>query len=280
MTQPTVSRHISNLEAHFAVPLFTRNHNRIALTEAGRQLADAVALGFGHIDSVARSLSAVGPDQEGVTIGCSFGFASQWLIPRFSNLRRALDGEQIHVVTSDWIFGLDMEKTDIVVTWGRQSWTDRPRLPLFDEIVYPVCAPSFCKKHPALDGKNQDPKVLLDLPLLHFDELDTGMMNWPKWFAYWDLTSPEAAVRQRFTNYQFLLQAIIEGDGVGLGWHELIERQVENGELVRVGPKIQRRQPVYSLEYATDHPKQASINAIVDWFRQAVRDHQRDALPE
>ena len=78
LTQPTVSRHIMHLEEQLGLPLFSRQHNRISLTNAGAELSDAIALGFSHIDSVIRSLSPP-THNASVTIGCSFEFSSHWL---------------------------------------------------------------------------------------------------------------------------------------------------------------------------------------------------------
>ena len=135
LTQPTVSRHVMYLEEQLNLMLFHRQHNRISLTNVGRDLFDAVSLGFSHIDSVIDRLNPATNDN-GITIGCSFEFATHWLMPRFSSLRRALGSNSINVLTADWLHGMDINSVDILVSWGNQTWTNRPRVPLFDEIVF------------------------------------------------------------------------------------------------------------------------------------------------
>jgi DNA-binding transcriptional LysR family regulator len=39
-----------------------------------------------------------------------------------------------------------------------------------------------------------------------------------------------------FNNYQLLLQAVLQGQGVGLGWTPLIDAMVESQTLVRLCP--------------------------------------------
>lgn len=266
LTQPTVSRHIINLEEQLGVSLFTRQHNRISLTNAGRELSDAVALGLGHIDSVIRTLSSSAADDT-VTIGCSFEFGSHWLMPRFSSLRRALGSNPVNVLTADWLMGMDVNSVDVLVSWGNQSWTDRPRVPLFDEIVFPACSPSLLEHRPLLQRSLEQPQLLQKAPLLYYDERDTHFMNWDKWFAHFGLTCPTHDSSYTFNSYQFMVQAMIEGEGVGLGWQQFIEPLIQSGKLVRVGAKVQQPKALYYIEYVTGHPRQQSINTVVDWFR-------------
>lgn len=270
LTQPTVSRHVMNLEEQLNLPLFTRQHNRITLTYAGHELFNAVSLGFSHIDSVIRSLNPSSSDSS-VTIGCSFEFATHWLMPRFSNLRRTLGSKSVNVLTADWLTGLDVNTVDILVSWGNKGWTNRPRVPLFDEIVFPVCSPALLKHFPQLNQALQTPEKLLDAPLLYYDERDTNFVNWSKWFAQFGLNCPAHDADYVFSSYQFMVQAMIEGEGVGLGWQQFIEAHLQSGKLVRVGEKIQQHKALYYIEYVTESPRQQSINTVVDWLRKMAQ---------
>ena len=49
MSQPSVSRFISNLEHHLGTTLFERNHNRLKLTADGEQLHHSVVNGLSEI---------------------------------------------------------------------------------------------------------------------------------------------------------------------------------------------------------------------------------------
>jgi LysR family glycine cleavage system transcriptional activator len=271
LTQPTVSRHIMNLEAHFAVRLFERRHNRLVLTAAGQQLADAVALGLGHIDTVAQGIGG-DAGKTGITLACSFGFAHQWLLPRFTNLRRALGDYPLHLVTSDWLVGLELDAIDIIVSWTQKGRPDRRRLPLFAEIVCPVCSPAQLDTYRELANGGDDPRVLLDVPLLHFDERDSEFLNWPKWFALHGVTYQMGGDRYLFSNYQFMVQAMLEGEGVGLGWRYLIDEPMAEGRLIQVGPAVKHRDAAYYLEYREGGAPDEKMDIVLNWFReQAAR---------
>ena len=266
LAQPTVSRHVINLEEHFGVPLFDRRHNRLTVTAAGRQLAEAVALGLGHIETTARSIRADSAPA-GLTLACSFGFAHQWLMPRFSGLRRVLGEDSVQLVTSDWLDGLDVEAIDIIVSWTGKVWTDRPCLPLFPEIAVPVCSPALLERHPGLAGAGDAPEALLDAPLLHYDVRDSDFLTWPKWFAAVGLAYRAPAERYLFANYQFMVQAMLEGEGVGLGWRHMVDEPLADGRLVPVGPTVRRPAAAYTLEYRTGADAHETLDRVLAWFR-------------
>ncbi len=56
VTPGAVSRHISTLETWFDCQLFTRQGPKVVLTDAGRQLASALAENFAAIDSACQTL--------------------------------------------------------------------------------------------------------------------------------------------------------------------------------------------------------------------------------
>ena len=267
LTQPTVSRHMMNLEEQLSVHLFERNHNRLTVTPAGRQLADAVALGLGHIGAAAEAIRG-DTGKEGITLACSFGFAHQWLLPRFSDLRRALGDYPLELVTSDWLHGLDLEAIDAVVSWTSTGWTHWPRVPLFPEVAFPVASPKLIERYPEIAKGLEDPQTLLDVPLLHYDERESEFLNWPKWFAFQGIAYPTGGSRYLFSNYQFMVQAILEGEGVGLGWRHMIDDPMAEGHLIQVGASVKHREVSYFLEYRKSSVPDHKLEVYISWFRE------------
>ena len=99
MTQAAVSFAIRNLERDLGVPLFTRRHRSIALTEAGERFHADVSLGLTHIRKSAEELKAQGSDRH-VTLSASTAFASYWMLPRLARLRADLPGIDLRIQTS------------------------------------------------------------------------------------------------------------------------------------------------------------------------------------
>ena len=275
LSQPTVSRHIANLEADLGLALFTRDHNKLTVTKYGKELANAVELGLSHIDAVVRK-SAVGGGVDGLRMACTESFANCWLLPRFSNLRRAAGGQQIHLLVSHWLDDIDLDQVDMVVHWRPNGWAGWPRIHLFDEITFPVCSPDYLDRNPVLLDGADDPSLLMQGELLHYEERATEFARWSDWFAKFGLRCPMHDGVYRFSNYQFMLQAAVDGEGVALAWHHLAADQIVAGDLVQVGPEFRRADAGYVLEYRDDGRNAEQTGRVLDWFRGAVTAAQQD----
>ncbi|PSL22166.1 LysR family transcriptional regulator [Shimia abyssi] len=273
MRQPSVSRHIANLEADLGVALFERNHNNPTLTRAGRDLAHATDLGLTHIQTAVENVAAT-PRRAGLTLACSFSFAHGWLLPRFSDLRRATGQAPIHLVVSYWLEDLKRDDVDLVVNWRSRDGTDWPSIGLFDEVVYPVCAPNYLRQHPHLAQAEGDPNAILSGDLLHYAEREHEFVGWEHWFAHLGQSTPPDAAAYRHSNYHFMIQAAMDGEGVALGWHHLVADQIAAGRLSRIGPALHYRDAAYSLEYRPDLDESDLRDSVLDWFRA-----EADALP-
>ncbi|MCW3782108.1 LysR family transcriptional regulator [Defluviimonas sp. CAU 1641] len=266
VSQPTVSHHVQTLEAAIGAELFSRHHNRIALTRAGRALADAVALGLGHIEQAARQI-ALRPSGSGLVLACSMGFTHGWLLPRFSRLRLALSDYPIHLVTTDWHQGFDRETADIIVDWQSVGRASRTTIPLFPEIVFPVCSAGYLNEHPELATADAQPRALLGCTLLHFDERDSEFANWEKWFAAQGVVYGIPPNAYRFSNYDLILRAVADGEGLGLGWLHLIEERLAAGSLVRVGRTLCNEMTAYGLDVRHGTVPDDVLERAVAWFR-------------
>jgi LysR family glycine cleavage system transcriptional activator len=266
LSQPTVSRHISNLEDHLGAALFVRNHNKLTVTKQGRELANAADLGLSHIDAAVRKI-AMEAAPDGIRLACTQSFANCWLLPRFSQLRHAVDGQQIHLLPSYWLDDIDLEGVDVIVHWRPQGWAGWPSTRLFDEITFPVCAPEYLARNPSLDKCVNDPSLLSQFQLLHYEERATEFVSWADWFANFDCTYQIQKGAYRFSNYQFMLQAAVDCEAVALGWHHLVADRIVAGELVQVGPAFRRPNAGYFLEYRAGGGTSKLQRQILDWFK-------------
>ena len=98
-TQPLISHHVRVLEVEFGRPLFQRRARGVTLTEAGRQLADAVEAGFTEIARVSRALKS-DRSRAQVTVATDFGPATYWLLPRLANFRSSNPDIEVRILTT------------------------------------------------------------------------------------------------------------------------------------------------------------------------------------
>lgn len=266
LTQPNVSRHVSQLEERLGCALFYRNNNKITVTEDGRNLAKAIHLGFGHVETVWREIENKSKTQD-IVLACSYGFADQWLLPRFEDLQSELEGIRVRVVTSDWIENLDLSRIDVVITNKRSDQSDRETISLGAEIAFPVCSPDYLSKYPDI---SDSPNELLSAKLLRFDVGQSGFLTWESWFARFGITLPDEGSDKVYDAYPFLLRAAANGEGVALGWDLLVDQMVECGELIKVGPSVTNLDTAYYLTFPRDAQGKSGVARLVDWFKRSL----------
>ena len=263
LSQPSVSRHIASLEQDLGTTLFQRNHNKLSLTKDGRMLANSVDMGLSHILTTVQDIT-VPTLSEGLTLACTPSFANGWLLPRFSSLRSAVQNQPINLIVSYELKDIAIEELDLIISSRTDGWTDWPRLPLFSEVVYPVCAPGFLVDHPEITS----PDLLMSAKLLNYDVRENPRIGWESWFAYHGLVFSAPDYSYQFSNYHFMIQAAIEGEGVALGWHHFVADHISAERLVKVGPAFELRQSIYTLEHRQNDQQTATISQMLEWFRE------------
>ena len=262
LSQPSVSRHIASLEEDLRTNLFVRSHNKLAITADGRTLANAVDLGLSHILTAVQAISTVQPS-EGLTLACTHSFAHGWLLPRFSSLRRASRDRPINLIVSYWLKDIVLDDVDLIVNWRSSAGPSWRRLPVFDEIVYPVCSPDYAKSL----APSPIPIALQKAELLDYDVLDEGQIGWKNWFEAQGLQAVFPSRRDLFSNYHFMIQAAVDGEGVALGWHHLVSDQITQGRLVKIGPAFRQKNSCYALDYRQDRLSLTDLSSVLGWFK-------------
>ena len=266
LTQPSVSRHISLLEARLGQKLFLRTGNRIQPTAAAEELANAIALGLGHIE-LGWAEATKPATQHEVSIACSFGFAEGWLMPRFGKLTDAFPDHHLHVTTSDRMESIGLEKFDIVIVWHQNLPRHWIKAPLFEEEVFPICSKDYAAAHPELV---ENPENLLLHPLLHFDDGQKGFLTWSKWFAEIGIDVQDPPVDMVSNAFPFVKEAAIQGKGIALGWRGIDDRFLEEGLLVQIGPSVNTGKIQYYLCYEERDGENDAVVAIANWIKNQI----------
>lgn len=230
MTQAGVSQHISQLEADLGVALFERQHRGVALTSAGESFQQSVERGLRTLSDGVASVRRRSSERT-IDILTDFGFAAWWLMPRIAALSELMPEVEVRLVTTQSEIDASAADFDLGILFGRGNWQGCTSRLLFREEVYPVCSPGYLAGRP----RPMAPHEIAELRLLHLrSNAPERWFDWTQWFA---AVGVEPASRQQelvFSNYQILLQAVLLGQGVGIGWAPLIDDLVANGSLIRL----------------------------------------------
>jgi DNA-binding transcriptional LysR family regulator len=231
MSQAAVSYAIARLESSLGAALFLREHRRVRLSAVGLRFHADITIGLSHIQRSAQDLRAIASGSH-VTLACSTAFAAFWMVPRMDRFRADLPDVDLRIQTSDRDLDLLTEGIPLAVRGGFSSdWPQYDSAVLASELIYPVCSPSHLERF----GLPRDAKDLLAHPLIHLEEPFRPATTWNEWFAANGVGAAAVPRGLRINDYVLVVQAVIEGQGVALGWHHLIEALVSKGLLVGLG---------------------------------------------
>ena len=264
LTQSALSRQVKALEEALGVPLFERRHRALALTRDGAAFHRIVTDKLRELAAAAEALQAP-QGRPGLTVSTTVSFASLWLIPRLPAFRAAHPAIEVYVSADDRMVDLAMGDVDIAI-----RYLAHPRAPegatfLFGERFMPVASPSLIKRGP----KIRTPGDLARHVLLHLDDPEGRVpwINWSAWLAANGAADVKPAGSLRFSLYDQVIQATIDGQGVALGRVPLISGALERGQLVApFGTRYDAPRGYYAVP-APHAVAQPEVVAFVEWLR-------------
>lgn len=268
VSQAATSRQVRVLEDHLGVALFDRARKRVRLTPPGQQLLDAVAMGLGHIATVAEGLR---PERRSpaLTVATSLAFSAFWLMPRLPAFHAAHPDLELRLSTSDSEADWYAEDVDVAVVFGPQVPSGWLAEALFGDQVIAVCRADYF-------GSREGPRSpgdLLDETLLQIDLPYPSWFGWPDWFAPNAVPLSHALRGPRFNNYTIAIQAALDGQGLALGWRRLITPQLSDGRLVQVTSASVTPDGAYTLLIPESAREDRRIGAFHNWILgEAKRD--------
>lgn len=232
VTQAAVSRRVQGLEHDLGFALFRRTHRRLELTAEGHELYDAVAAGLRHIVDTAERLRRQ-TERPKVTVAANNAVAFLWLRTRLARYMHDHPGVDVQLVASDRPPDFRGDGLDLAIQYGAGKWPETTATLLFEEEVFPVCAPAYLadREAPArLESLGEE-------TLLH---ITPHGPDWITWAQLLDAlgVNPPGTIEDgpRFNNFPILLQAALDGQGMAIGTARLLDEHLARGELVRPVP--------------------------------------------
>src|SRR5437879_3998029 len=227
VTQSAISRQIQTLEDQLGVALFRRHHRELRLTEEGQTLYKT----SGEVLRLLREVAGkLGSRPAGMlTVTTTVSFAALWLVPRLNDFRRQHPGIDMRLAATNDIQDLESEGIDLAIRYCTPKAAGRNAARLFGELVFPVCSRSV------LAGRTlASPQDLSGQVLLHYDDAERRYpwLSWDVWFELTQTHGVKPAGALRFSHYDQLIQAAIDGQGIALGRSRFVAKWVKLGKLI------------------------------------------------
>ncbi|EKF57316.1 LysR family transcriptional regulator [Agrobacterium albertimagni AOL15] len=271
VTQPAVTQALKALEDHVGAVLIDRTTRPARLTEPGQQLARATRDGLDLIAATIEEIrSSTGLVDQRLTVACTMGFATHWLMPRLSDFYARNPGLFVNVQVPPTDLPQIWPGTDLVLRYGRGTWTDGETLRLFSEVVCPV-------GHPALvENLLAKGAGLETAPLIHVRTVEARHWEgWSDYFAGRGLPKPRGQSHV-FDNYVQAVQAALDSRGLMLGWRSITEKLVADGSLEPWPDAALDLGTAYFATVAPAAAKRPAVRAFVAWLGEKTEAESLD----
>lgn len=224
VTQGAVSQQVKALEDELGVKLFLREHQRLAITDAGRAYLEVVRDAFDRISSgterlLQRQASGL------LNVSTSPNFAAKWLVHRLGRFSEAHPEIDLRISASMHHVDFAREEVDVAVRHGDGRWPGLHVTRLCEEQLFPVCSPTL------LQGPNRlrSPADLKRQPLLHANDAS----HWTRWLQAARVTGIDVERGVVFNQASMAIDAAIQGQGVAMARTALAAWDLLAGRLVR-----------------------------------------------
>jgi len=258
VSQPAVSRMLSRLEEHLGVQLFERVRGGARLTESGSILYRRVQEGFSTIESAISEIEARATGIETVTLSVSTAFTTHWLMPRMRRFSERFPTVDMRYQLMSGRIGGPLVDVDLGMRYleaGSLKATDSLVIP---EIILPVCNPQYLADVVQGKGRKQVPT------LISMDNQDRG------WAAAFE-TSGRADNTLVFSDYAVVVQAALLGQGIALGWLNVVSNSLCKGELVPATDAIRVMSRRCCLVVPGNRPVRPVVEQVRDWIIEEMR---------
>jgi LysR family glycine cleavage system transcriptional activator len=221
VTHGAISHQVKALEDEMGVRLIERAGRGVRLSDEGARFAERVRAALNELSEAMREASdRVNPRQLRVSVVPSF--AARWLLPRLGRFIAAHRDIDLDVRSSMALADFQRDDVDVAIRYGLGNWPGVISEHLMDDEYLVVASPRY-------NGGRlpKRPEELAHHTLLRSDD-----EFWKPWFEAAGVDLPEPTRGPIFNDASHMLQAAIEGQGIGLARRSYLGEDVKNGLLV------------------------------------------------
>ncbi len=275
VTRVAVSRQVRQLEQFLGFELFSRGQSSIKLTRSGRRLSNVVHQGFQSIIDEIESIESTREDSL-ITIATTSGVSTYWLMPNIGRYRRIDRKADFRLLVSHDLVNLVQYDVDIAIRYGTGNWRGTTSVLLQRQQILPLCSQAFLRKY----GPFATIDELAKVPLLEFESAFDPSSIWTNYFRDKGTVLGSGIRMSSYDSYINFVQAVLDGQGVGLLGAPLMQQFLESGVLVPAVDTEALPQGGYYLCQPEGASPTRTVSRFRDWLRaelSAGADHSDSA---
>ncbi|HXG28442.1 MAG TPA: LysR family transcriptional regulator [Nevskiales bacterium] len=264
VTQPAVSRMLARMEDHLGVRLFERTRTGIVLTENGRILYRRIAEGFRGIEEAIQEIEARNTGTETVTLSVSTAFTTHWLMPRINKLQKEFPSIDLRFQLISGPLGGPVDDVDLGMRFVSGDDANHRAALVMPEILLPICSPAYrdqALRQAAEGHENRDTLI----------NLSDAQPDWYSRFSSFQKMGRGPTNSLIFSDYAIVVQAALLGQGIALGWMNVVCHWMRSGALVPAAQDVIVTGRLCHLVHSRNKPIRSAAAEIRDWIIEETR---------
>lgn len=264
LSSSAISLQLKKLSDATGIVLFRKSGRNVALTQAGKEFSQAVAISLGQLDTATRAsrkiTSGGQPASLSVSVPTALGIA--WLTAAIVDFAESHGIANLTINEAITAAEVDWDNNDLAVVYDNPPFTGKYWRSLSEVRLCAVCSPTL---FPRLDLRNRDRK-LSAVALLHED--DGG--EWAKWSVAARI-GLEGNTRVRVNSVAQAIASAVQGRGVALVSDVLTRNYLSEGRLIQPFSTTINAAREYYIVCHVDRASDPVLRALADRVVEQLR---------
>jgi LysR family D-serine deaminase transcriptional activator len=271
LTPSAVSHQINLLEKELDIKLFLRLHRKVELTNEGKRVFWALQSSLDHLNTEIKAIQNQALAGS-LTIYARPSIAQCWLVPKLSDFIQRYPFIQLSILTGNENVNFQRTGVDLALYFDDQPSFQLNYQYLMDEHIIPVCSPEYAAKF-NLMGTVEN---LKHCTLLHDCQAwsnGTGTDEWNSWATHFKVDL-DTSLGISFDRSDLALIAAKNNLGITMGRKRLVQKDIENGELVMPFQEMYLRCDQHYYIASLKDRQWPKIDAFIEWLTEQMKDSE------
>lgn len=271
LTPSAVSHQINVLEKELNIKLFLRLHRKVQLTPEGNRVFWALQSSLDHLNTEIKAIQNQALAGS-LTIYARPSIAQCWLVPKLSDFIQRYPFIQLSILTGNENVNFQRTGVDLALYFDNQPSFQLNYQYLMDEYIIPVCSPEYAEKFNLMNTVEN----LQHCTLLHDCQAwsnGTGTDEWNSWAAHFNVDL-DTSLGISFDRSDLALIAAKNNLGITMGRKRLVQKDIENGELVMPFQEMYLRCDQHYYIASLKDRQWPKIDAFIEWLTVQSKDSE------
>ncbi|MEG1854834.1 MAG: DNA-binding transcriptional regulator DsdC [Acinetobacter sp.] len=271
LTPSAVSHQINVLEKELNIKLFLRLHRKVQLTPEGNRVFWALQSSLDHLNTEIKAIQNQALAGS-LTIYARPSIAQCWLVPKLSDFIQRYPFIQLSILTGNENVNFQRTGVDLALYFDNQPSFQLNYQYLMDEYIIPVCSPEYAEKFNLMNTVEN----LKHCTLLHDCQAwsnGTGTDEWNSWAAHFNVDL-DTSLGISFDRSDLALIAAKNNLGITMGRKRLVQKDIENGELVMPFQEMYLRCDQHYYIASLKDRQWPKIDAFIEWLTVQSKDSE------